>query len=235
MGKAKVRRTDCFWYNPESLVIVSDKTDPLYDPRVELPVNDDLVQNILYKQQGVLEPVLIVKDGKQRVVVDGRQRVRAACRANEILKSKGIGALQIPCVFKRGDSADLFAMSISTNEQRVEDNPLEKAEKLKRLLNQGFEYSEAATIFGVTVETIKRWEKLIGLEPDVKDDIRDGKLSASAASKLAEKSRVEQRQKRVYKQRPRKISEIKDIIESGDLPVQAINALRWVLREVEEL
>ena len=47
----EVKRSDCLWFDPEDLVLVTDKESPFYDPRVELPVDDGLVQNILYNLQ----------------------------------------------------------------------------------------------------------------------------------------------------------------------------------------
>ena len=42
MGKAALnaKRGDHFYVDPESLVLVTDKSHPLYDPRVENPVDE---------------------------------------------------------------------------------------------------------------------------------------------------------------------------------------------------
>jgi ParB family chromosome partitioning protein len=194
-----------------------------------------MVANMLLRMQGVLEPILIVKDGGEPVVIDGRQRVKALREANKILKEQGATPLQVPAILKRGDDNSLFAMSLSTNEQRVQDKPLEKAKKLVRLLNQGVSLPEAAVIFGVGIETVKRWETLSELGDDIKESIESGEVSATKAAALATKPRHKQKPKDVKKRAkgPRKKVEILEALDKAD--ERTAHILRWVLREVDSL
>jgi len=165
MGKVpfNARRSDCLWLDPDEVQIVTDKNHPLFDSRALLPVDEKLVTNILFEMQGVLEPILVAKDGEgNAIVIDGRQRTKALRSANKKLRAAGAEPLQIPCLLKRGDDNQIYAMSISTNEQRREDTAKEKAVKAARLLNQGYTQAEAGRVFGVSAETIKRWESSIG-------------------------------------------------------------------------
>ncbi|MBD3709295.1 hypothetical protein IE996_11560 [Klebsiella pneumoniae] len=55
---------------------VTDKTHPLYDERVHLPIEEGMVLNIA--ELGVLEPIIVWKDPETGLtcVVVGRQRVK---------------------------------------------------------------------------------------------------------------------------------------------------------------
>jgi len=44
---AKGKR-DAFMFDPDDLVLVTDEKSPLYDDRVELPIDESLVMNIMF-------------------------------------------------------------------------------------------------------------------------------------------------------------------------------------------
>lgn len=253
----EVKRSDCLWFDPEDLVLVTDKDSPFYDPRVELSVNDELVANILYDMQGVLEPVGICKDGTDPIVLYGRQRVKAARKANVKLLKKGLPPLRVPCIIKKGDEANLFGISISENEHRLDDSVIAKAKKLQRYYSFGGTKKGAAEIFGVSQVAIGNWEKILDLASEVIKAIEDGKISASAAAKLSDLPRAEQVEKLkglleksakptgkatstaagVKPKKARSLKQIKKVMEDDDLniPGEAYQALQWVLKEIEDI
>jgi ParB family chromosome partitioning protein len=243
----KAKKGTFFWFAPEELKIVTDKKEALYDPRSKWPTDLDLVANILYKGQGILEPVVITKVDDQPVVIDGRQRVKAALEANKQLRDQGLKTLMVPCVYKRGNEESLYAMMVSANEQRKDDSDLEKAEKVQTMLNFGGTKEEAATVFGVTKQTITNWLELLELDPDVQKDVRDGKTKPTAARKTA-KSRLPKKEKRQAardasdkpRMRKRKEIEAKLAEVQGDVsdPVYSAGVelvLLWVLNEREKI
>ncbi len=254
-----VKRSDCLWFRPEDLVLVTDKESLFYDPRVELPVDDGLVQNILFNNQGVLQPIIITKDGDNPVVLAGRQRVKAALRANELLKEQGAELLKVPCLNKKAAEADLYGMSISENENRKDDSIVAKAKKVARYYNFGGNRKGAAKIFGVTEQAIKTWEKMLDLATPVIKAIEHGLISASAAAKLASLPRAEQAEKikeliaaenkpttkSVGRSTPRSKSQkpktraykvIEQALDSNnDLPEDARTVLEWVLCKIDDL
>ena len=69
-------KTNVLMFDPENLHLVTDKTHPLYDERIHLPIDEGMVLNI--KELGVLEPIIVWKDPETGLtcVVVGRQRVR---------------------------------------------------------------------------------------------------------------------------------------------------------------
>lgn len=186
------RRSDCLWLDPEELMIITDKNHPLYDPRAMLPVDESLIANILFEMQGVLEPIIVAKDEDGHpIVVDGRQRTKALREANKRLKAQGASPLQMPFIYKRGNGTDLFAISISLNEQRIQDGPKEKAEKLKRLLNQGYNLKQAADVFGVSVGTIRNWESLLNTSETHEEKVIARKKPSTPKTRKKLRSRKE--------------------------------------------
>lgn len=226
MGKVPfgARRSDCLWLDPDELLLITDKSHPLYDERVEEPVDERLKANILYKMQGVLEPVIICRINGDPAIVDGRRRTKAARAANQELREQGAEPIQIPCMLKRGDGNDLFGMSIAMNEQRRDDAVAAKSAKLIRLLNQGHSHEDAAQVFGVSVSTIRRWEKIgdRGTEETApKERKRGPRTKAEIRSAIGRIDAIREAASQGFNDR------------SGANIVT--NVLRWVLRETDSL
>lgn len=196
MGKQlfNATRRDCYLFDPQELVLIRDKEHPLYDPRVELPVDDALVESIMFDSQGVIKPIVITKDGEDAVVVDGRQRVKAALEANKRLKKAGAVLVKVPCVVRKGSAKHLTAASVTANEVRINDDILARAKKASNLLNMGYTEEEIAKLFGVTKQTILNYLAIDGLDKAVKKAIGEEKIPASHAMKLAKIPKKEQYQ-----------------------------------------
>lgn len=199
MGKKgqalEAKRLNAFAMDPDDLTIVGlDTKDgeehPLYDERIKLPVEEKLVLNI--RVYGVLEPVLVRKNGDVVEVVDGRQRVRAARQANEELRKAGEELVQVPVMLKRGEDPTMIGVMISTNEHRREDELPVKIRKLERFMARGKTEDEAAVAFGVTKVTIKTWLRLLEAGPEINKALREGAINPSSAAKLAKLPREEQ-------------------------------------------
>jgi DNA-binding transcriptional regulator YiaG len=148
-------RISAFGFDPEDLVLIEDPKHPLYDARIKLPLKSEFVANI--KALGVIEPVIVRKIDGVPVVIDGRQRVRAALEANRQRKAEGLEPMKVPAVERKGSAGDAYAVTISTNEHRQEDELRAKIEKAQRSHQLGNSEEDIATQFGVSVSTVKRW------------------------------------------------------------------------------
>lgn len=82
-------KTNVLMFEPENLHLVTDKTHPLYDERIHLPLHEPTVLSIM--KLGVLEPIIIWKDPEtgRSCVVEGRQRVKNTLEANKRLREEG--------------------------------------------------------------------------------------------------------------------------------------------------
>lgn len=176
-------RRNVFMERPEDLVLITDEAHPLYDPRVNMPVEESMVRNIM--TYGVKEPVLVRKVGGSVEVVAGRQRVKAALEANRRFASEGKAEMRVPAIYQNGSDGDMYGILISENEARVDDDPLGKAKKAKTYIDMGYTESEAAVAFCVTTQTIKNWMAVLNLSTPVQKAVERREITPTAASKLA--------------------------------------------------
>ncbi len=183
-------RLNAFSIEPERLTLIDDPKHHLYDERIKLPIDEHLVLNIMV--HGVKIPVLATKEGELLIVVDGRQRVKAAIEANKRLKKDGSEPIKVKMILERGDEADLFGICILANEMRQEDDVVLKARKAKRLLDMNSDKKRCANIFGVSVLQIERWLKVLDLAAPVIRAIEAGEITATAASELSNLTREAQ-------------------------------------------
>lgn len=201
------RRINAFAMDPCDLKIVGIDTDhgkgdhPLWDERNDYPVSESLVLNIMV--YGVTHAVTVRKEGGDPIVVDGRQRVRAAREANKRLLAEGKEAMTIPVLPKRGSDETMFGVMISANENRQDDSILVKADKAGRLRDMGKSVKEVAIAFGVTEQAVHTWLSLLDVCGEVRKAVEKGTISASVAAKLAPLGREDQ------------VKEMKEMVESG--------------------
>jgi ParB family chromosome partitioning protein len=183
------------------LTIITDKAHPLYDPRIEDALNPDFVKNV--EAMGVQVPILVAKikigDSMKAVVIDGKQRFRAVTKVNATEGRQG-DPLTIPAILVKGDERALYALMVLTNENRRDDTPLAKAQKVQRFMaiylgepkdgahDKGAVTAakkEAAIVFGVTVKTIEGRTKLLETVPAVQKAVEEGRIGWWAASEFS--------------------------------------------------
>lgn len=191
-------RLNAYSMEPEALTIVGlDSRDgpdhPLWDERIELPVDEGLVRNI--RAYGVLKAVLVRKNGPLVEVVDGRQRVRAAREANKRLVDEGYEPIKVPCFVRRDKDHRAMGVMISTNENRIDDSPIVRAQKAQRSLDMGNSEEEVCIQFGITKQGLKNLLTVLDLDEKVQNLIEKKKLTYSAAITLTDLTREEQVEK----------------------------------------
>jgi ParB/RepB/Spo0J family partition protein len=184
------------YVDPKSLVIVGLDTDdreehPLFDERVFLPADDNLVKNILVF--GIQLPVLIRREAGKMYVVDGRQRTRAARKAAEIQGNQGELQVKVPVREVKQSDSTVVGIMVSTNEQRQDDDVLTKAAKAARMIDMGVDMNEVAIAFGRSKTTIKNWLSLLQADTRVQAAVRANQISSQAGVELSRMPRGEQK------------------------------------------
>lgn len=191
----EAKRFSGFHLDPHECVLIGldegDKSHPLYDPRVNLPINEALVKSIL--ADGVLQPIRVKSDEDGRpVVVMGRQRVKAAREANKRLEAEGLPPrIKVPAlpVAKGTDEMELQGYGLAENAIRKDDNALVLADKIHDFLKFNGDTSEAreylSTCIGHGVKRIDELLTLRELDKETKDQIKKGNLGVEAALFLA--------------------------------------------------
>lgn len=249
-------KTNVLNFEPEKLHLVTDKTHPLYDERIHLPVHEATVLNIM--DQGVLEPIIVWKDPETGLscVVDGRQRVKNTLEANKRLRKEGKQPLLVPAIVKRGSPVRMAQAMISANEIFQADTPLGRAKKMADALERGHDEQDLSLMFGVSIPTIRATLALLDATQAVRDAVESGTVTVTQARQLAslppdeqrekikeiesatvgtsghEKSRRQRQILGMPKQRLKSRKEIIKALESASGDYAA--ALRWVLGETTD-
>lgn len=190
------QRVNAFRVDPHSVIVVGvdkkdvyKKTHPMYDPRVERPLDEDKLQG--YVKYGPIKPIIVIKEGDDIIVDDGRRRTLYTRAANEIRLKQGLEPWQLRVMTPEKISMETaYDYSIMLNEAREEDDVVTKVEKLERWIQingpiEGTNVEKACAVFACSRVTLKRYEANIGLHRDVKALVRDKKLSHVAAASLA--------------------------------------------------
>ncbi|HDR9036093.1 TPA: hypothetical protein QDB07_003601 [Burkholderia vietnamiensis] len=184
--------------DPNDLELVVDPLHPLYDRRVHQEPNPKTVLN--YRAIGVRKPVLFYKDPEtgKNLVIDGRTRVINARELNRQLIAAGEPPITIPAIPQKhiNDGGKSFsAVMVSTNEIRKEDSPINRAEKMARMLDVGHTEETVATMFGVEVPTVRQQLRLLDCTSAVRDALEADQITVSNALKLAKLTPEQQRVK----------------------------------------
>jgi len=178
---------------------VRDRTHPLYDKRVEWPLEEWMVQSIM--RYGVQSPVdvgrypdFVDERGEPSpVVIDGRRRVLHAIEANRRLKEAGHPSILVPAILKKVDEKSAATLMVISNEHVVEDTPINKARKMQHLVQLGHDDAELCEAFRVDPATLRLWEKILELSSPVLDALDLNKMTAHAALELHGLPREEQK------------------------------------------
>jgi len=103
-------------------------------------------------------------------IIAGERRWRAARRA---------GLTVIPAVVRHMDDREVLEIAIIENVQRADLNPVEEAEAYKALIDRfGRTQESVATQVGKSREHVSNTLRLLNLPDDVREHVREGRMSA---------------------------------------------------------
>lgn len=178
--------------DPKLLTLVTENhvlAGSFYTPRVKDKLSKSLVESIA--SVGIRIPVMAMsfestpgdKTTRQLIVIDGRQRTKAA----QYLAAKGY-AVTVPVrVIPYTDNAQALQDQIIANNIRYADTFFDKAIQARQLVAAGMAQQKVGEAFGVTYQTIGNWTDALLLPKRLQQTINDDKISVTAALKLAAK------------------------------------------------
>ncbi|RCL42745.1 MAG: ParB/RepB/Spo0J family partition protein [SAR86 cluster bacterium] len=147
-----------------------------YQPRTSFDQKklEELAESI--KKHGVIQPVLVRKDGKGFELVAGERRFRAA----KLAKLK-----KIPVVVSNISDVQSLEIAILENIQREDLNPLEVAKGYQRLKDEfGYTQEAVAKSVGKPRSSVANSLRLLTLSPKIQDEIDKGAISEGHAKVL---------------------------------------------------
>ena len=146
----------------------------------------DLAQSI--REQGIVQPIVVVPRGEGFEIVAGERRWRAARLA---------GLERVPIVVREHASdRELLELALVENLQREDLNALEAAEAYARLREEfQLTQEQIADRVGKERATIANSLRILKLSSQIKDRVRSGELSAGHAKALLALSSVDDQER----------------------------------------
>jgi ParB family chromosome partitioning protein len=142
---------------------------------------EELAESI--RTKGVIQPILVRPDPSQAEmfeIIAGERRWRAARRA---------GLTVMPAVVREMDDREMLEIAIIENVQRSDLNAVEEAEAYKSLIDRfGRTQESVAQQVGKSREHVSNTLRLLSLPEDVREHVREGRLTAGHARALMKTS-----------------------------------------------
>lgn len=128
------------------------------------------------REVGVLQPILVRRDGEAYELVAGERRWRAARRA---------GLVTIPALVRTADDVASMTQALVENLHREDLNPMEEAAAYQQLIEDfGLTHEDVAARVGRTRASVSNTLRLFQLPPGLQRLVIDGQLSAGHARAL---------------------------------------------------
>ncbi|MEW5973081.1 MAG: ParB/RepB/Spo0J family partition protein [Pseudomonadota bacterium] len=136
------------------------------------------------KAQGLLQPVVVRPAGDGYELIAGERRWRASGLA---------GLTHIPAVVRQVDDRTTAALALVENLQREDLNALEKAQGIKRLIEEfGLTHQQAGEAVGHSRTHVSNLLRLLDLAPAVQGLVETGQLDMGHARALLPLPRAQQ-------------------------------------------
>jgi ParB family chromosome partitioning protein len=128
------------------------------------------------REHGVVEPILVRREGSRFRIVAGERRWRAAQRA---------GLREIPAVVREATDREAFELALVENLQRTDLNAMEEAEAYEVLSREhGLTQEQVAERVGKDRSTVANALRLLKLPGEVREAVRSGQLEMGHARAL---------------------------------------------------
>lgn len=139
---------------------------------------DSLVEIVdSIREHGVLEPLVVAKTPAGYQIVAGERRWRAA---------KIAGLTKVPVIIKETTPQGMLEMAIIENVQRIDLNPLERAQAFKRLIDEfGLSTGEISAKIGKSAPYVSNTLRLLSVPDALKDALASGATTEGHVRALA--------------------------------------------------
>lgn len=154
-------------------LLITDVSPSTNQPRGEFDETalGELISSV--KRHGVLQPIIVVRNGSKFTIVAGERRWRAAQAA---------GLTRIPAIVRSLQELEKIELSLIENIQRVDLSPLEQALSLYKLQHQfNLALDEIAQKLGKAPSTISNLIRLLQLPNSARVALSGAKISEGHA------------------------------------------------------
>ena len=166
-----------------------------YQPRKEFDQEglNSLAESI--REHGILQPLIVTRgEGNEGAQVE----YQLIAGERRLLAAKMAGLIQVPVVIREPTEREKLEISLIENVQRLDLNPMEKAEAFKRLQEEfNFLQKDVAKLCGKSREAIANTLRLLELPNEIKNALKEGKITEGHAKAIL-MAKEPQRQKILF-------------------------------------
>ncbi len=151
------------------------------EPNIEQPrknFNDEKLTKLAesIKQHGVVQPLIVHREGNTYRLVAGERRWRAARLA---------GLQTVPVIVRELTDRQVMEIALIENIQREDLNPVEEAEAYEKLISEyGMTQEEVSNTVGRSRPAITNSLRLLSLQDKIKSSLISGEISSGHARAL---------------------------------------------------
>lgn len=159
-----------------SEVLIENIVPNPHQPRLHFDETklNELVESI--REHGILQPLIVTKEGGQYEIIAGERRFQAAKRA---------GLETVPVVVRNATEQEKLELAIIENIQRHNLNPIEEAKAFLRLLDEfGMQQEAVAKKMGKSRSAVANTLRLLHLPIEIQRAVAEGKISEGHAKAL---------------------------------------------------
>lgn len=128
------------------------------------------------KKHGIVQPIIVKREGDTYKIVAGERRWRAA-------KIAGLDLINV--IVKDLSNQEIIEVALIENLQREDLNPIEEAEAYEKLMKEhGLKQDEIAEIVGKSRPAIANTVRLLSLPKEIKENLIEGKITSGHARAL---------------------------------------------------
>ena len=152
-----------------SMEVDIDLIDPNpFQPRKEWKPEEITSLAASIRSQGIIQPLILKKEGKRYQLIAGERRLRAAREA---------GLRRVPVIVREASKEEMLALALIENIQRQDLGPMEKAEAFQRLSSEfNLTQEDMGNRVGMSRSSVANFMRLLDLPESVKKMLREGQL-----------------------------------------------------------
>jgi len=166
-----------------------------YQPRKEFDREGlkTLAQSI--RDYGILQPLVVT-----RIEKEGEIEYQLITGERRLMAAKMAGFSQVPVIIRQAPEREKLELSIIENVQRLDLNPMEKADAFQRLHDEfGFLQKDIARVCGTSREAVANTMRLLDLPEEIKTALREQKITEGHARAILG-AKIPEKQKIVFSQ-----------------------------------
>jgi ParB/RepB/Spo0J family partition protein len=178
-------RGSVYLFDPADLII-----KPELNGRHEAPDVEELIDSIMI--HGQLQPVLVRSENDKPVLIAGFSRWTAISEINK--RKLTPERMKIAAVYIRCNEVEGYVRNWQENRARNSTTPMDDAHHFAQLERWGMGIGQIAEKLKLKPAFVKGRLKLIEAEPEIQAAVQSGKVTATAAGRIAKLSAEQQRE-----------------------------------------